>query len=171
MYNISDNETFGGIKILQTWSALYVFEKIFNEYKPDLIIELGTFTGASAHFFSLFASVITYDIKDKKNKKTFPNIIYRIKNLFREETIKEIDNIIKTYNKIFIFLDNGLPRKKLWEIYAPLIKKEDLIFVHGWGLSIKPEDVESLIIKLNLKVYKKELCDNWKSLLQGWQKE
>lgn len=170
MFNVR-KQTFGGDKIWQTWSSLYVFEKIFNEYKPDLIIELGTYTGASAHFFSLFAPVITYDISPKeRNGKTYPNIDYRIKDLFKEKTIEEISKLIKSHNKVFIFLDNGTPREKQWNIYASLIKKGDLVFVHGWKMSIHPKDVNPLISKLKLKPYRKELCDKYKSLLQGWQR-
>lgn len=163
-------QTFSGIEIQQTWSALYVFEKILNEYKPDVIIELGTYTGASARFFSFFAPVITYDNIDKKGGKIFNNITYYIKDLFNKETIKEIKNLIEIHKKVFIFLDNGTPRKTQWEIYSPLIKKGDLIFVHGWNQSIVWKDVKDMIKKLNLRPYKKELCDVWGSLLQGWQK-
>ena len=79
MFRIERDATFGGIPMGQTWSALYVLEKVLREYKPDLIIELGTAYGPLSLFFSLFAPTHTFDTKDIAIKR--PNITYYQKDV------------------------------------------------------------------------------------------
>lgn len=162
------NSTFAGTEIAQTWSALFVFERMFQEYKPDIIIELGTYLGALTHFFSMFAMTYSYDNVNREIKK-YPNVNYRIADVFQEEIIREIEKLIIDNNKVFLFCDDGnKPRE--FNIYSSLLKKGDLIFVHDWNLEIKIEDIESAIKNHNLKSFKKDLCNSYKSILQGWQK-
>jgi len=164
------NSTFAGTEIAQTWSALFAFERIFQEYKPDIIIEIGTYLGALTHFFSLHClNVYSYDNLNRKIKK-YSNINYIVKDVFDTQTITEISNLISSLNKkILLFCDGGNKAKE-FNIYAPYIKKGDLIFVHDWTLAIKIDDIKETINKYNLKPYKHKFCNDWKTYMRGWSK-
>jgi len=50
MFEVSQQTLFGKL-LLQSWSALYMLEKFLSEQKFDVIIELGTSSGALGYFF------------------------------------------------------------------------------------------------------------------------
>ena len=162
------NSTFAGEEIAQRWSDLFIFERVFQEFKPDIIIELGTYLGGLTHFLSLHASVWTIDNMHRKITK-YNNVTYTIADVFSKITIKQIENAIKMHKNIFFFCDNGNKIEE-FKLYAPLIKKGDMIFVHDWNNEIKIEDIEETIKKENLKPYLHELSEKYNSLLRGWIK-
>ena len=165
LYEIRPNTTFGGIHIAQSWSDLYILEQILTVEKPDIIIELGTKYGASALFFNLFAKTYTFDIKDYGEPKN-DNIIYTIVDIF--ENIEIIKSLINDHKKVFLFCDNG-DKPKEFKIFAPLLKKDDLIFVHDYGVEIKDKDVTPLVTELHLiEIPTSHIIKP--SLLKGWRK-
>ncbi len=162
------NSTFAGQEIAQRWSDLFIFERTFQELKPDLIIELGTYCGALTHFLSLHGKVWTIDNLDRRINK-YRNVTYNIGDVFSEEIEREISDLILSHDKVLLFCDNG---NKIDEFnkYAKYLKEGDLIFVHDWNDEIKMKDIEQTIKKYNLKPYLHELSEKHNSLLRGWIK-
>jgi len=165
LYMIRVDTTFAGIRIEQSWSDLRILEHILSMEKPDIIIELGTKYGASALFFSLFTKTYTFDIK-KYNIPKNDNIVYTICDIF--ENTEKIKSLIQKNKKVFLFCDNG-KKPKEFEVFAPMLKKDDLIFVHDYGIEITHKDVAGLVQRLHLKeIPTSNIVDV--SLLRGWRK-
>jgi len=165
LYMIRVNTTFAGVRIAQSWSDLCILENILTVEKPDIIIELGTQHGASALFFSLFTKTYTFDIK-KYNIPKSDNIIYEICDIFKDSD--KIKSLIQNNKKVFLFCDNG-NKPKEFEVFAPFLKKGDIIFVHDYGIEIKDKDVAPLVKSLNLKELPTSNIVEF-SLLKGWRK-
>ncbi len=162
------NSTFAGEEIAQRWSDLFIFERTFQEFKPDLIIELGTYLGSLTHFLSLHGHVWTID-NMKRNIKKYDNVSYNIGDVFFSNIRDDIEGLIQNHKQIFFFCDNG---KKIQEfhLYAPLLKKGDIIFVHDWGNEITANDIYETILNEKLTPYLHELSIRYNSLLRGWIK-
>jgi len=162
------NSTFAGDEIAQSWSDLFIFERTFQEFKPDLIIELGTYLGALTHFFSLHGKVWTIDNMDRKFKK-YDNVLYTIDEVFNPLMEGYIKCLIEHHRQVFFFCDNGNKIKE-FNLYAQYLKKGDIIFVHDWENEIKMEDIQETINNEDLKPYLHELSEKYNSLLRGWIK-
>lgn len=140
--------TFGAVRIQQTWTALFMLEKILIRYKPDEIIELGTGYGALTKFLSMFAFVHTFDIQAKF--RLIPrNAVFQQADVFNKATINLIKSLINLYGRTFLLCDDG-NKPKEFNTYAPLLKKGDLIFAHDWGEEIYLKDIQETILKLHL---------------------
>ena len=162
------NSTFAGEEIAQRWSDLFIFERTFQEFKPDLIIELGTYLGALTHFFSLYGKVWTIDNMNRKFKK-YDNVIYTIGDVFSEWEEGVIRILIKSHKQVIFFCDNGNKIDE-FNLYAKHLKKGDIIFVHDWNNEIMLKDIEYTIQVENLTPYLHELSEKYNSLLRGWIK-
>ena len=162
------NSTFAGEEIAQRWSDLFIFERTFQEFKPTLIIELGTYLGALTHFFSLHGRVWTIDNIHRTIKK-YKNVTYQIGDVFSEEIEKKISDLILINNKVLFFCDNGNKIKE-FNIYVKYLKKGDIIFVHDWNNEIKIKDIQYTIQLENLTPYLHEISYKYNSLLRGWIK-
>lgn len=162
------NSTFAGQEIAQRWSDLFIFERTFQEYKPDIIIELGTYLGALTHFLSLHAHVWTIDNMERKFKR-YDNVDYNIGDVFSSTIRDSIEHLVRYNKQVFFFCDNGNKINE-FHLYAPLLKKGDIIFVHDWNNEIKIEDIQQTIDEEKLTSYLHELSKKYNSLLRGWIK-
>ncbi len=162
------NSTFAGQEIAQRWSDLFIFERTFQEIKPDLIIELGTYLGALTHFFSLHGKVWTID-NMKRDIGNYTNVKYNIGDVFSTKIENTIAGIILDHSKVVFFCDNGNKIEE-FKLYAKYLKKGDVIFVHDWNNEIMLKDIEYTIEVENLTPYLHELSIKYNSLLRGWIK-
>lgn len=162
------NSTFAGEEIAQRWSDLFIFERTFQEFKPDLIIELGTYLGALTHFFSLHSRVWTVDNMNRKFKK-YDNVTYDIGDVFSSEIQGYIRCLIQHHRQVVFFCDNGNKIDE-FNLYAKHLKKGDIIFVHDWKNEIFIEPIQETINKERLTPYLHELSYKYNSLLRGWIK-
>ena len=113
-------QTLFGVPIQQTWTALYMLEKLIAEQKFGQIIELGTGTGALTRFFGAHRFLtFSYDIKYGED-------------VFSEE-IKEMITIhLQDFAfGSMVFCDNGDKPREI-QTYAPLLKKGDFILAHDY---------------------------------------
>ena len=116
---IDPENTFCGVKIQQTWTALFMLEKLLVSENFDTIIELGTGHGALTKFFRMFALTFSYDIKFGHD-------------LLDDDLVRGvIKNHIDTGGKCLIFCDNG-DKVREFEIYSKFVKKGDHIMVHDY---------------------------------------
>jgi len=162
------NSTFAGEEIAQRWSDLFIFERTFQEFKPDLIIELGTYLGALTHFFSLHGRVWTIDNMNRKFQK-YNNVYYNLGDVFSKKMEQHIGSLVQTHKQVIFFCDNGNKIDE-FNMYAKYLKKGDVIFVHDWENEIKIQDIQATIDKEELIPYLHELSEKHNSLLRGWIK-
>lgn len=149
--------SFCGIKVYQSWSALYLFELVVETYAPRRIIELGTGWGGASLFMHFLAKAynsefITYDksaacLEIGRGKVLFQEfgVNFRKADIFEPETISEIRKLIEAPGRVFVYCDNG-DKVNEFNIYARFLKPDDVIGVHDWMEEITMED-----IKINMK--------------------
>lgn len=184
MFEVKNQKVFG-YGIVQSFSALFVLQKILND-NPDIkkIIELGTGEGGLTLFFgfnmaSRGGRVITYDRDNPPTDGWFNYVTkyglpidFRNADVFSEGIKKEIGQHIQN-ERVLIFCDNGKKPKEIWT-YAPLLKKGDLIMSHDWGFEIKEENLdpnsEHIPIKVDsiydlCELYRQEEFDAYKTTI------
>lgn len=110
------------------------FSKIINDF--DLIIEIGTFTGAFTYWLSQNSKdsceIFSYDIReDYREIKSCPKVNFRISDCFDIETIKEILQIINSKNRT-LFLCDGGDKETEFKLYSRYLKKDDVIMIHDF---------------------------------------
>lgn len=162
------NSTFAGQEIAQRWSDLFIFERTFQEFKPDLIIELGTYLGALTHFFSLHSKVWTIDNLNREIKK-YDNVTYTVGDVFSEWEEGVIRLLIESHERVVLFCDNGNKIKE-FNKFAKYLKPGDIIFVHDWDNEIKMLDIYKTVLDEKLEPYLHKLSTKYNSLLRGWIK-
>lgn len=168
MYNTK--RTFAGVRIQQTWSALFVLEQVIAEERPMRVIELGTGFGALTLFFSMFRfvdKVHTFD--NKVESLTYAtNILFSKENIFESHVKDKIRSLIGRQGKTFLFCDNG-DKASEFILFAPSLKSGDIVFVHDWNVEIFEKDISDTVDKLGLEPVETVLCDEYKTLLRGYK--
>lgn len=164
--------TFAGYPIQLFWQDLKILETAVTQCKPDLIIELGTGTGASALFFSLHAPVATFDNKDIRIEelKNISQVTFYTVDVFSKQGIFLIDRLMKTYKLIFLFSDNG-DKPKEFLTFAPMLKPGDYIAVHDVGLEISLQDIDTTKKPYNLEPVFENLSISELSTIRVFKKE
>lgn len=162
---VSGHTIYNNIRTLQYKDFQIPFLNFFNNYKIDLIIEIGTAEGGLTKFLSDVSNtkIITYDPFTNPNFDGYL-IEHRQKNIF--EDIESISELIKNNNLVLVLCDGG-NKVKEFKTFATLIKSGDFIFGHDYAKSFKyfkenlegkkwnwlelnREDIEEDIIKNNL---------------------
>ena len=111
-------QTLFGIPIQQTWTALFMLEKLITEQKFDIIFELGTGAGGlTRFFFGRCITVMSFDIKNGYD--VFGSAVQL--HIFKHSLDR----------KTMVFCDNGDKPREIKE-YAPMLKKGDFILGHDY---------------------------------------
>ena len=151
-----DNQTLFGIPIQQTWTALYMLEKLITEQEIKTIFELGAGNGALTKFFECHTPHFwSFDIKNGDDVFS-----YRIKRLVTEINLLVL---IQPWEKSMIFCDNGDKPREI-RTYAPMLKKGDFILGHDYGrLDGIPLDFDYK--SLGLETYRQDDWDRMKTYI------
>jgi len=162
---------YDGVQHQQTEPAFPVLEKILKNQKPNKIIEIGTGMGGCTIFFSKFAPVVTYDIIDRTEGQIRgrENINFRMNDCFDPEIVNEIMYLLKHSGKVFLMCDGEAKADEV-KLYAPHLKSGDYIFCHDWEDQFGWDDVKEAVGGDDFVPVEKELCDEQKTNLQGWEK-
>lgn len=124
--------------------AISIIEEIISEFKPDVVIELGTKQGG-------FTEVIQKSTEDNVDIFTYDNRAYSVYGKFRDnvyfiindvlkEPLRDIIDICSSDNKVLLYCDNGSKRREI-ELYSKYLKKGDMLGVHDWGTEVFSKDV------------------------------
>lgn len=124
---------------------LWLYQEIIFNLKPELIIETGSYAGASAHFMSSMISLSGYEgmvisVDTVKVHNTFPNVEF----ITGSSTDLAVVNIIakKCSNKrTMIVLDSDHRKEhvlKELEIYSSLVTKGQYLIVEDTNLNGHP---------------------------------
>jgi len=140
-----------GAHLLKPPTDMWIYQELICRLRPDVIIETGTYTGASALFMSdimdlegIDGEVWTVDITDAEVcdnflKKVVSGKIDLIKNTSIDEKLvdgfrKMID--LKQYTKVMVILDSCHDEPHVTrelELYAPLVTKGMPLIVEDTG--------------------------------------
>lgn len=124
---------------------LWLYQEIIFDHKPDLIIETGSYAGASAHFMASMmslsgceASVISIDIVKVHNR--FPNVEFITGSSIDP---KIVDIVIEkcSNKKVMVVLDSDHAKDHVLEelkIYSKLVSKNQFLIVEDTNLNGHP---------------------------------
>lgn len=141
------------------------------------VVELGTGCGGLTLFFGLHMTlrngkVLTFDTRRRQvpqwhSQAQLLNITFEQKDVFKATTVKEVKDFIKE-GKALVFCDNG-DKKREFPLYTPILKKNDLIMVHDWGIEITSKHLDNKTLSL-LKPYRQREFDALKTQILSMKK-
>ena len=171
MLHREGSHDYNGVPHQQTEPAFPVLDKIIKENNVKMIIEIGTGMGGCTLFFSERVPVLTYDIVDRTAGAIdgVKNIDRRLEDCFAEKTVDHIIESIKSPGCIFVMCDGEAKAKEV-SLYAKHLKVGDIIFCHDWEDQFGWEDVKDAVGGKDFEPVEKELCDKYRTNLQGWIK-
>ena len=159
---VIEGQTLFGVPIKQTWTALYMLEKLITEQKIKFVAELGTGEGALFRYLTETAWYVkTFD------KKNDPD-----ENVFSDYVKKKIGYWIPMYkDPAMIFCDDGDKPREIRE-YAPMLRKGDFILGHDFrrygGI---PEEFLFEVPRLGLETYRQDEWDSMKTYILCMRKK
>lgn len=128
---------------------LWIYQEILFERRPDLIVECGTFLGASAHFLACMCDlvgngrVITIDILEREldRRPRHPRIEYRTGSTTAPEIVAGVKEAIQPGERVMVVLDSNHRKDHvLGELraYSPLITPGDYLVVEDTNVNGHP---------------------------------
>lgn len=126
-----------------------VFLTIIKNF--DLIIEIGTYTGAFTYWLSENMSpnckLVSFDINENYREiKSCKNTEFIIANCFDPSSINLIHDLINNHNRV-LFLCDGGDKETEFKLFANYLKPNDVIMLHDFSHS--EEDYEEIKLKIN----------------------
>jgi len=164
------NQKFMGGGMSQNWLAIPFFEYYYEANRFEYVVEFGSQKGCLSTYFANLAAITeafffeTYELFPEVDwnrretegvghwyerlAETSPYINYFHQDVFSKNTQKHIEENIQKF-KTFIFCDGG-NKVKEFNTYAPLLKSDDRIAVHDWGVEIRIEQIQETLDKYRL---------------------
>lgn len=143
-----------------------VFSKILSEF--DLIIEIGTFTGAFTDWLSQNTKgdcvIFSYDINEYYREiKSSPKVNFRVADCFDLGTIKEISDLILSNKRVLLLCDGG-DKETEFKLYSRYLKKNDVIMIHDYEHT--KEDYEKIKIEIGWPTISESKYENLSRYLE-----
>ena len=160
-------------KMLQTLDAIECFEKLFLEFKPKRILEIGAGRGALSLFLGIHAVImdaktISIDTWDKRKtgllmeKLSLPSkFLCSDYKLIFDDCI----NFIHEDSPSLVLCDNGCKEEELFS-FAPHLREGDILMAHDWKTEVRESFVDELVEKQNLEYFKQ--TELWDKLDSRW---
>jgi cephalosporin hydroxylase len=104
-----------GLTIHKCPMDMWVYQEILFETRPDLIIEAGTGSGASALYLAQMCDildggrVVTIDIHGVKHRRPHPRLSYLVADICHPETLEAVNQIIASFDgqpRVMIIFDD-----------------------------------------------------------------
>jgi hypothetical protein len=165
------NRRFMGGGMSQSYAALYFFEYYFEAHRFNYIVEFGSQKGALSTYFANLAGITeavyfdtfelfpeqVWDVRMhegcghwfSKLSEISPFINFYHQDIFSDKTFNHVKENMEQFDKTFIFCDGGNKIQE-FDMYAPLLKKDDRIAVHDWNLEINYNSILPTIQKYGL---------------------
>ena len=93
----------------------------------------------------------------------------RTRDVFKKETVVEINQLLGMPGTSIIFCDGGNKHREFVQ-FAPGLKMMDYIAVHDWGTEVREEQLQPTIDKYNLLPIASESWDTLKTYTRIWMK-
>lgn len=192
--NFAKNKEFNGkgtfihlnARVQQHPKTFDVFEKFFDQNADlDLIVELGSGGGGLSMFISDQCKkhdikFVTYEKRPDSgitNNNEFKkrNIDFRQRDIFDEQTLLEVKELITSHGKTLVLCDGG-NKVKEFNTYVNYLKLGDIIMAHDYApnakvfqenykdkiwnwMEIQDSDIQDSVNKFKLKDYYKEFAE------------
>lgn len=141
-----------GKKLIKNPFDLWIYQEIFNEVKPDLVIETGTYHGGSALYFASLldilgkGTVITIDVEKFQEQPKHDRIQYLTGSSIDQKIIETVEKWVKVRGSVLVMLDSlhwaDHVLKEL-NIYSKYVTKGSYIIVEDTDLGGNPITIHS----------------------------
>lgn len=148
------NTTFFGVRAIQHWSDVVLWELFFNEH-PDirLVIELGSGGHGLSIIFALHAVTRGFELV-MVDRKRYKSLDWPLPRLLRLEETSHVIDLFSDYGRewvidllqsklhpLLLFCDNG-DKPKEFAQFVPHLSLGDYVGVHDWELEFWPKDAQ-----------------------------
>lgn len=143
--------SFLGVPTLKCPLDLWVYQEIFFETRPDVIIETGTLAGGSALFFASICDlmgsgrVISIDIQDHPDRPVHQRISYLTGSSISDDVFASLNQMIQTGERVSVILDSDHHKEHVLEElrkYGPLVTPGNYLIVEDTNMGGHPVAVE-----------------------------
>ncbi len=170
-----------GTRIQQNPNVFTIFEEFFSRNQFDQVMEIGTGFGGLSMFLKdqsdkMGAKFITFEISEQKKMNLLANIEFvnrnidiRVGDIFNEDIIETIGDLISQYGRTLILCDGGNKIRE-FNIFSDFLKSGDVIMAHDFArdgetfeaeikdtiwnwLEIQERDIRDCCNKNNLEDY------------------
>lgn len=143
--------SYDGISMEQNPYSLFSFEKLFRDYEPELVLEIGTFHGGLTLMIRDLldeinlsnTKVISYDVREPNflyEKIVGKDVTINVKNLFSSnyqnfesiESENEIKILLNKYEKVIVLCDGG-SKKNEFKLMSKLLRPNHIIMAHDYS--------------------------------------
>lgn len=140
-----------GVETQQCPLDMFIYQELFYEVKPDVLVEAGTYKGGSSYFFSSIfdllgkGRVLTIDIEDYPNKPQHPRVQFFLGSSTSESTLSRIKDAIRPGEKVMVILDSDHHKPHVLKeitLYSALVSPGSYLIVqdtHFNGHPILPK--------------------------------
>jgi cephalosporin hydroxylase len=141
------NTFFLGTIIFKCPLDLWIYQEIFFDLKPDIIIECGTAAGGSALFFACICDslnkgkIISIDIENREDRPKHTRITYLIGPSTSREVVEKVQSFINSKDVIMVILDSDHHKDHVLrelEIYSKFVTNGSYIIVEDTNINGHP---------------------------------
>jgi cephalosporin hydroxylase len=126
---------------------LWIYQEIFQDVRPDVVIETGTMNGGSAHYmatlFDLMGNgrIVTIDIEDQGGRPDHPRITYVRGSSVDQTIVSDVISSIGDDETVLVILDSDHSRDHViaeLEVWAPVVSKGSYLVVEDGNVNGHP---------------------------------
>lgn len=107
-----ENTRWLGRRVLKCPLDLWIYQELFDEIRPDVVVECGTAGGGSAWYFAgLFdlignGRIVTVDVVDPGNRPQHERITYLTGSSIDPEVVEQVRSRIRADERVMVVLDS-----------------------------------------------------------------
>ena len=136
-----------GYECLKTPGDMWAYQEIVFATKPDLIVECGTFKGASALYFASLlqligkGKVISIDIEKRPGRPEHWRIEYIVGSSTAPDVLEQVRRKLPKKGNVMVVLDSDHSRDHVLaelRAYGPLVTKDCYLVVEDGNVNFRP---------------------------------
>ena len=145
------NTWYMGHAVLKCPLDLWLYQEIVHKVRPDLIVETGTYCGASAlylaHLCELLGGghVVTVDIENRQGRPSHPRITYVTGSSVSPDVVARVTEAAARASSVIVILDSDHSRDHVLaelDAYSPLVTQGSYLIVEDTNLNGNPVSPE-----------------------------
>ena len=136
-----------GHRMLKCPFDLWMYQELIVRLRPDLIVETGTFEGASAFYYASLldllghGEIVTVDIEERANRPQHPRITYLAGSSTDEQVVERVRGKSQDKSTVMVILDSDHTephvRREL-DLYSPLVTPGSYLVVEDTNVNGHP---------------------------------
>ena len=139
---------FLGKKIFKCPNDLWIYQELFWDVKPDVIIECGTFHGGSALYYAklfdmmeLHGEIITIDVDSMPDMPVHKRITYLLGSSTSPEIVAQVKQMVQDKRKVLVILDSDHSKEQVLrelELYHGFVTPGSYLVVEDSNINGHP---------------------------------